>query len=78
MDEGKETIMPEHRGRPIHYPNGTTKITYAIDKSYHEDILRYAQEHGLSVPLYTAMMMCSHVNAIRREERDAQKAVANA
>lgn len=69
--------MPEHRGRPTEYPNGVTEITFKIDKGYHADLLRFAREHGLSVPLYTAMMMCSHVNIIRREEREGQKAEAH-
>lgn len=65
--------MPVTRGRPTEYPNGPTVIKFTIDKGYHADLLSYAQENGLSVPLYCAMMMCSHVNIIREAARKRKK-----
>lgn len=70
--------MPEHRGRPSQFDGRTALVKFRIDESFYTDIARYAREHGLSVPHYVGMMMCTHVLGIREAEADRAREVSHA
>jgi hypothetical protein len=70
--------MPAHRGRPSQFDGKAALITFKIDESFYTDIARYAREHGLSVPLYVGMMMCTHVLGIREAEADRAREASRA
>ncbi|AYO84049.1 hypothetical protein [Methylobacterium brachiatum] len=62
--------MPDHSGRPKQYDGKTAEIKFKIGENYYTDVQRYARDHGLSVPFYVAMMIHSHVNKVRRAEKN--------
>jgi hypothetical protein len=63
--------MSARGGRPTLYETEPKEISFKVDKTVHADIKRYARNHGLSVPMYTAMMMTCHRNQIEADEREA-------
>lgn len=66
--------MPAHRGRPTVYDTKIASITFKIDEAVYADISRYAKGHGLSVPMYVAMMINCHRNMVAGAE--AERAAA--
>jgi hypothetical protein len=60
--------MPAQRGRPTLNIGKTAEITFKVGENIYADLARYATDHGLSVPMYVALMMNCHVRGVKRDE----------